>query len=155
VSCWSVPLPNALVRLVEPSERLVIVPEPNLCVCPVTVRPSRERSVVIDPEPNGRVSVVVPSDQRVIVPDPNFWVCPVIVRPSRVRSVVIEPDPNGRVWLLVPSDRWVIDPEPNGVVVAVRDGALPARGGVGSVALTEAIPSRQVTSDRIQRRSGM
>lgn len=118
----------------------MIVPEPNFCVWPVTVRPSRVRSVVIEPEPKGRVSVVVPSDQRVIVPEPNFCVCPVIVRPSRVRSVVIEPDPKGRVWLLVPSDRCVIEPEPNGVVVPVRGGALPDRGGVGSTAEVEATP---------------
>lgn len=70
----SVPLPNFSVRLLEPSERFVIVPEPNFCVWPVTLLPSRPRSVVMEPEPNGRVSVVVPSDQRVIVPVPNFCV---------------------------------------------------------------------------------
>jgi hypothetical protein len=87
--------------------------------------------------------VVVPSDQRVIVPEPNFCVCPVIVRPSRVRSVVNEPEPNGRVWLLEPSERFVIVPEPKGVVVPVRGGALPARGGMGSAAAAVASPRRE------------
>ena len=31
------PLPNGRVVLLEPSERFVIVPEPNFCVVPVTV----------------------------------------------------------------------------------------------------------------------
>jgi hypothetical protein len=52
----------------------VIVPEPKFRVWPVTVLPSRPRSVVIVPEPKGRVCVVVPSDHLVIVPEPNFCV---------------------------------------------------------------------------------
>ena len=70
----SVPLPKGCDRLVDPSDLFVIVPEPNFCVWPVTVFPSRLRSVVIVPDPNRRVSVVVPFDQRVIVPEPNFCV---------------------------------------------------------------------------------
>jgi len=54
----------------------VIVPEPNFWVWPVTVRPSRLRSVLSVPEPKGRISVVEPSDHLVIVPEPNFWVWP-------------------------------------------------------------------------------
>ena len=68
----SVPVPNFSERLVEPSDQFVIVPVPNFCVWPVTVRPSRPVSVVSVPEPNGCVRDVVPSDQRVIVPVPNF-----------------------------------------------------------------------------------
>lgn len=120
----------------DPSDLSVIVPDPNFCVWPVTVFPSRPRSVVIVPEPNGLVSVVVPSDQRVIVPEPNFCVCPVIVRPSFVRSVVIEPEPKGRVWLLVPSDLFVIVPDPNLSVVPERGWLIVDLGGVGSAAKT-------------------
>ena len=112
-SRWRAPLPNFSVRVLEPSDLFVIVPEPNFWVWPVTVFPSRPRSVVREPEPNGRVSVVEPSDHLVTVPEPNFCVCPVTVLPSRLRSVVIEPEPKGRVWLLVPSDLWVSVPEPN------------------------------------------
>jgi hypothetical protein len=32
VSRWSVPLPKGVVWLDEPSERFVIVPDPNFCV---------------------------------------------------------------------------------------------------------------------------
>jgi len=96
-SRWIVPLPNFSVREFEPSDLFVMVPEPNFWVWPVTVLPSRPRSVVIEPEPKGRVSVVEPSDHRVIVPEPNFCVWPVTVRPSRVLSVVIDPEPKGRV----------------------------------------------------------
>jgi hypothetical protein len=140
-----VPLPNFSVRLLEPSDLFVIVPDPNLWVCPVTVFPSRPRSVVSAPEPKGRVSVVLPSDQRVIVPEPNFCVWPVIVRPSRVLSVVSEPEPKGRVWLLVPSDRLVSVPEPNFWVWPVRGWLRLDRGGVGSPAKPGAVrqaPSR-------------
>ena len=115
-------------------------------MCPVTVRPSRPRSVVSDPEPKGRVSVVVPSDQRVIVPEPNFCVCPVTVRPSRPRSVVIEPEPKGLVSLVVPSDRRVIDPEPKGVVVPVLGPVTPDRGGVGSAVRARPAPPTTHTS---------
>lgn len=133
-SVCSVPPPNGCVRLLDPSERLVIEPDPKGCVWPVTLRPERSVSVESVPAPKGCVRVVVPSDQRVIVPAPNFWVCPVIVRPSRLRSVVSEPEPKGRVWLLVPSERLVIVPEPNFCVVPVRGPVIPARGGAGSAA---------------------
>ena len=125
----------------------MIVPDPNFCVWPVTVWPLRPRSVVIVPEPKGRVSVVVPSDQRVIVPEPNFCVWPVTVLPSRPRSVVSEPEPKGLVWLVVPSERWVIVPEPNVLVVPLRDCDMPARGGVGSAALTR--PATHTTSRNV------
>ena len=49
------PLPKGRVWLEEPSERLVMVPEPNLLVAPVVVLPLLSRSVVRIPEPNGRV----------------------------------------------------------------------------------------------------
>jgi hypothetical protein len=136
VSCCKRPLPNGCDRELEPSERVVIEPEPNGRVWPVTVRPSRPVSVLSAPEPKGRVCVVVPSDQRVIVPEPNFCVWPVTVRPSRVRSVVMEPDPKGRVWLVEPSERFVIEPEPNGRAWPERGCTRPARGGVGSAAVT-------------------
>jgi hypothetical protein len=114
------PLPNGRVLLLKPSERSVIVPEPNFRVFPVTVLPFLSRSVVIDPLPNGRVSVVVPFDHCVIVPEPRPRVVPVIVLPVLSRSVVMEPLPKGRVVLLEPSDRSVIVPEPNFRVVPVR-----------------------------------
>ena len=71
------PLPNGRVVLLEPSERFVIVPEPNFCVVPVTVLPLLSRSVVIEPLPNGRVVLLEPSERFVIVPEPNFCVVPV------------------------------------------------------------------------------
>jgi hypothetical protein len=55
-----------------------MVPEPNFCVWPVTVLPSRVLSVVIEPEPKGLVWLLVPSDLWVSVPEPNFWVWPVL-----------------------------------------------------------------------------
>ena len=70
------PLPKGWLLLLEPSDLFVIVPEPNFCVCPVTVLPSRPRSVVIEPDPNGRVWLLVPSERCVIVPDPNWLVVP-------------------------------------------------------------------------------
>ena len=72
-----VPPPNGLVLLLEPSERFVIVPEPNFCVVPVTVFPLLSRSVVIVPPPNGLVVPLEPSERFVIVPEPNFCVVPV------------------------------------------------------------------------------
>ena len=116
-----VPLPNGRVVLLEPFERLVVVPEPKVRVVPVTVLPLLSRSVVIVPLPNGRVVVFVPSDQLVVVPVPNLCVVPVTVFPLLSRSVVIEPLPKGLVLLLVPSERFVIVPEPNFCVVPVRD----------------------------------
>ena len=144
-SRWIVPLPKGCVVVLDPSERRVIVPEPNFCVCPVTERPWRSRSVVIVPEPKGRLSVVVPSDQRVIVPEPNFCVWPVTVEPSRCRSVVIAPEPKGRVSLVVPSDRRVIVPEPNFDVVPDRGCVAPDRcwatgGSAEAVGSTAGMP---------------
>ncbi len=129
-------------RVLEPSDLFVMVPEPNFWVWPVTVFPSRPLSVVRDPEPKGRDSVVEPSDHLVIVPEPNFCVWPVIVLPSRVLSVVSEPEPKGRVWLLVPSDLCVSVPEPNFWVWPVRGWLRLDRGGVGSPASTAALKSR-------------
>jgi hypothetical protein len=50
-----VPLPNGRVVLLEPLERLVIVPDPNGRVVPVIVLPPLSRSVVSQPLPNARV----------------------------------------------------------------------------------------------------
>ena len=72
-----VPLPNGRVVLLEPSERFVIVPDPNFSVFPVTDFPLLSRSVVVVPLPKGRVVLLDPSDRFVIVLDPNFSVCPV------------------------------------------------------------------------------
>ena len=113
---------------------MVIVPEPNFCVLPVTACPLRPCSVVIVPEPKGRVWLLVPSDHRVMVPEPNFCVLPVTILPSRPRSVVMLPLPNGWVLLLEPSERLVIVPDPNAWVLPVRGPVMPARGGVGSAA---------------------
>ena len=138
------PLPNGRVVLLEPSERLVIVPEPNFCVVPVTVLPLLSRSVVIEPLPNGRVVLFEPSERFVIVPEPNFCVVPVTVLPLLSRSVVIEPFPNGRVVLLEPSERFVIVPEPNFCVVPVR-GLLIELPGVS--AAKELLHARAITRE--------
>jgi len=66
-----VPLPNGWLLLLEPSDLVVIVPDPNFWVWPVTVWPLRPRSVVSEPEPNGRVWLLVQSDRCVMVPEPN------------------------------------------------------------------------------------
>jgi hypothetical protein len=113
-----------------------MVPEPNRCEWPVTVRPPRDCSVVMLPLPKGCVRVVVPSDQRVMVLEPNGCVWPVIDFPSRDRSVVMLPLPKGCVRLEEPSERWVSVPEPNFCVVPDRGALWPARGGVGSAACT-------------------
>ena len=123
------PLPKGRVWLEEPSERLVIAPEPNLLVVPVTVLPLLSRSVVRVPEPNGCVRDCVPSDQRVIVPEPNLLVWPVIVLPCLSRSVVMLPPPNAHVRLLEPSERLVMVPEPNSRVLPVRGLVIVRDGG--------------------------
>ncbi len=66
------PLPNGRVLLLAPFERLVMVPEPNFRVVPVTDWPPLYRSFTMELLPKWRVSVTVPFDQRVIVPEPNF-----------------------------------------------------------------------------------
>ena len=53
-------LPKGRVAVLDPSERRVMVPEPNGCVVPVTVLLLFSRSVMISPSPNGWVSFVVP-----------------------------------------------------------------------------------------------
>jgi hypothetical protein len=152
-SRWSVPLPNFSERVVEPSDQVVIVPLPNGRVWPVTVRPSRARSVVSEPEPNGCVRVVDPSDQVVIVPLPKVWVCPVTVRPSRARSVVSAPEPNGCVRLLEPSDLFVSVPEPNRWVWPVRGcPALLVAGGCTATSGVAAATSETIKTTRPSRR---
>ena len=138
------PLPNGRVVLLEPSERFVIVPEPNFCVVPVTVLPLLSRSVVIEPLPNGRVVLLEPSERFVIVPEPNFCVVPVTVLPLLSRSVVIEPLPNGRVVLLEPSERFVIVPEPNFCVVPVRGLLIEL---LGASAAKELLHARAITRE--------
>jgi hypothetical protein len=139
------------VLLFDPSERVVIVPEPNARVVPVTVWPFLPRSVVMYPLPNGRVCVVVPFDHRVIDPEPNFCVVPVMTLPPVSRSVVIEPLPNGRVVLLEPSERLVMVPDPNARDVPVRDLLIVPLGGSAARVLldTSTIPSVAARSKRI------
>jgi hypothetical protein len=84
----SAPEPKGRVCVVVPSDQRVIVPEPNFCVWPVIVRPSRVRSVVIDPEPKGRVWLVEPSERFVIEPEPNGRVCADRGCPSPARGGV-------------------------------------------------------------------
>jgi hypothetical protein len=145
------PLPNGRVLLFDPSERVVIVPEPNARLVPVTVGPLLPRSVLMYPLPNGRVCVVVPFDHRVIDPEPNFCVVPVMTLPLLSRSVVIEPLPNGRVVLLEPSERLVMVPDPKACVVPVRDLLIePLGGSTARVSLdTSTIPSVAARSKRI------
>lgn len=143
------PLPSGRVLLLEPLERLVIVPEPKGRVVPVTVLPLRSRSVVMVPLPKGRDCVVVPLDQRVIVPEPSFCVVPVIVLPLLSRSVVMEPLPKRRVLLLEPSERLVMVPEPNGRVVPVRCLWRELLGGSTAQAMVEAsVLAKATTNDK-------
>lgn len=94
----------------------------------MTVRPSRVRSVVMEPEPKGRVWLDEPSDRWVSVPDPNFCVVPVrgCVAPAR-GGVGSTADATGR-----PATRHTsIHDETTNALVRGQAGDLMATGSGG------------------------